>query len=131
MKYWCLVVPDVPRAVAFYEAAFGFNLRSMHPSEGYAELEAGETRIAFLGEAFVRDMDLQSHVETRRSRPSAPPSGGLPACVTTELERDWERALAAGAVPVKMPEEKPSGQTTGYVRDLNGALVELTTPTRR
>jgi len=34
----------------------------------------------------------------------------------------------AGAEIVKQPEAKPWGQTVGYLKDLNGFLVELCTP---
>ena len=41
-----------------------------------------------------------------------------------DVEASFRRALASGAVEVKPPEKKPWGQTVGYVRDLNGFLVE-------
>ncbi|WP_234824496.1 VOC family protein [Ensifer adhaerens] len=41
----------------------------------------------------------------------------------------YEKAVSAGASPVKPPEEKPWGQVVGYVRDLNGCLVELCSAT--
>jgi lactoylglutathione lyase len=47
------------------------------------------------------------------------------------MESDWRRATSAGAVVVKAPEIKPWGQTTGYLRDCNGVIVELCTRSPR
>jgi uncharacterized glyoxalase superfamily protein PhnB len=47
------------------------------------------------------------------------------------METDWQRATRAGATVIKMPEAKPWGQTTGYLRDLNGVVVELCTRSPR
>jgi lactoylglutathione lyase len=51
--------------------------------------------------------------------------------VTHDLDNDWERALAAGAALLVAPKPKPWGQTVGYLRDLNGVVVELCTPSPR
>jgi lactoylglutathione lyase len=47
------------------------------------------------------------------------------AFVTTDPEAAYGRAVDAGASAVKPPTLEPWGQTVGYVRDLNGCLVEL------
>jgi lactoylglutathione lyase len=58
-------------------------------------------------------------------RKSAPPIElGI---VTQAVEALYQRAIQAGAIPVKEPEQKPWGQIVGYVRDLNGFLVEICT----
>jgi catechol 2,3-dioxygenase-like lactoylglutathione lyase family enzyme len=40
-RYSAFFVRDVPATVAFYDKAFGFKQRYMHPSSGYAELDTG------------------------------------------------------------------------------------------
>jgi uncharacterized glyoxalase superfamily protein PhnB len=40
----------------------------------------------------------------------------------------FDASLAAGAIAVVEPTDKPWGQTVSYVRDLNGFLVELCSP---
>jgi uncharacterized glyoxalase superfamily protein PhnB len=45
--------------------------------------------------------------------------------VTDDVETSFRQALASGAAEVKPPETKPWGQVVGYVRDLNGFLVEI------
>jgi lactoylglutathione lyase len=130
-RYTGIIVPDVPAAVAFYEKAFGFGLRYMHPTKGYAELDTGAALLCFIGESFLRDAKLLGVTTTRANRPEQEPAAAQVAFVTDDIDRDWRRAVAAGATIVKLPEAKPWGQTTGYLRDLNGFIVELCTRSPR
>jgi len=50
------------------------------------------------------------------------------AFATAHVQKTFDAAVKAGAKEVKAPEKKPWGQTVGYVRDLNGFLVEICTP---
>jgi lactoylglutathione lyase len=117
--------------VRFYEAAFGLKLRYMHPSSGYAELETGPTLLAFVGERFVKDAKLLAGTETLPNRPASNPIAAQVAFVTSHMNADWRRAVQAGATIVKEPEAKPWGQTAGYLRDINGIIVELCTQSPR
>ena len=47
------------------------------------------------------------------------------ALIFPDPHEAYQHAVAQGASPVKQPENKPWGQIVGYVRDLNGCLVEL------
>ena len=120
LGYVILYVPDVPAAVAFYEAAFGLARRFIHPS-GYAEMETGATALAFASHALAEANGLPptSHGQ---------PSGAEVAFVTEDVAGAFQRAVQAGAAPVVVPAERPWGQVVGYVRDLNGFLVELCSP---
>jgi lactoylglutathione lyase len=126
-----LFVRNVQDSVAFYERAFGFPLRYSHPSGGYAELETGATLLAFVSERFLDDAALIGGRAIRPNRPELDPIAAQVAFVSDELERDWQRAVAAGAVVVKEPQLKPWGQVAGYLRDLDGFLVELATRSPR
>jgi len=130
-RYSGFFVPDVPATVRFYEAAFGLKLRYMHPSSGYAELETGSTLLAFVGEGFLKDAELLGNTETLPNRPDSNPIAAQVAFVTRDIDRDWQRAVRAGATVVKGPQAKPWGQTVGYLRDINGLIVELCTPSPR
>jgi lactoylglutathione lyase len=130
-RYSGLIVSDVPRTVDFYEKAFGFRLRYMHPSSGYAELETGDTLLAFLGEAFIEATRLLGDLRYTPSRPGNDAAAQIVALVSEDIEADWQRATTAGATVVKAPEAKPWGQTAGYLRDCNGAIVELCTRSPR
>jgi uncharacterized glyoxalase superfamily protein PhnB len=124
-----LIVQDVPATVTFYARAFGLELHYMHPSNGYAELDTrGSTLLAFLSESFLSATKLLGSLPIHQNRADLDPAGAMIALVTERIKQDWSRAVEAGATVVKEPEEKPWGQTVGYLRDLDGVIVELCTP---
>ena len=45
-----------------------------------------------------------------------------------EIEAAYQRALAAGATAVSPPGQKPWGQTVAFVRDKDGIVVEICSP---
>lgn len=119
--YTILYVPDVTAAIAFYETAFGLKLRFLHESKLYAEMETGAVTLSFAGE----EMAETNGLAIRPGRKGDLAAGFEIALICDDPQAAWDRAKAAGATPVKPPEAKPWGQTVGYVRDLNGYLVEL------
>lgn len=120
LGYVILHVPDVPAAVAFYERAFGLVCRFIHES-GYAEMETGGTALAFAAHALAEANGLPPH-------PDGMPFGAEIALVTDDVHAAFHRAVDGGAPAVVPPAARPWGQVVGYVRDLNGFLVELCTP---
>jgi catechol 2,3-dioxygenase-like lactoylglutathione lyase family enzyme len=121
--YAIVYVPDIETTVAFWERAFGLKRRMVVEGE-YAELETGETRLAFAVESLA---GLHGFT-IRTNRPAETPPGFEIALVTDDVEAAFAKATAAGATTASEPERKPWGQTVAYVRDLNGILVELCTP---
>ena len=117
-------VPDVAATVAFYTAAFGFAPRFVQDSGTYAEMETGATVLAFAAESLIEEQGATF----RRTRPDEAPPGMEIGLVTEDVRGAFAKAVAAGAVPLMPPKEKPWGQLVGYVRDLNGALVEICSP---
>ncbi len=120
LGYVIIYVPDVAATMAFYEAAFGLERRFVHES-GYGEMETGGTALAFAAEALAQ----ANGTSFRPIRPDEPAPGLEIALVSDDPQATFDRAVAAGAQPVQPPQEKPWGQVVGYVRDLNGVLVEL------
>lgn len=131
LGYTAFFVENVPQTVAFYQAAFGIPLKYMHPSQGYAELRTGATLLAFIGEAFTAEQRLLGDAKLRTNRATADPIAAQLAFVSSDIGRDWSRAVQAGAKVLKSPEPKPWGQTVGYLLDPNGIIVELCTPPTR
>lgn len=125
--YTILYVADVAATVAFYESAFGLMRRFVHESKLYAELETGSTILAFASEA----MAAANGAAVRLNRKMEDAAGFEVVFVTDDLAGAYDRAVAAGAMPVSAPAVKSWGQTVAYVRDLNGCLVELCTPVAR
>jgi catechol 2,3-dioxygenase-like lactoylglutathione lyase family enzyme len=124
---WTILhVPDVAKAVAFYERAFGLKRRFADSKGEYAEMETGATVLAFSAHSLVDR--LGTHAEPAAG---VPPHGFEIALVKDagSIEAAWQRAVGAGATPVKALERMPWGQIVGFVRDPDGFLVEICTPT--
>lgn len=121
LGYTLFYVADVPATVAFYEQAFSLPRRFVHESHMYAEMETGSTALAFADEKMA-----DAHgISIRAQRPGETPAGVEICLVTDTPEAAYAHAIAHGATAVKAPEQKPWGQVVGYLRDLNGYLVEI------
>lgn len=123
--YTIVYVESVTEALLFYKEAFGFETRFLHDSHEYGELETGETILAFASHA-MGEMNLDGQYQ--RGSLDAAPLGVELAFVAGDVASAYERAVAAGAVPIKAPMEKPWGQVVAYVRAKDGSLVELCSP---
>lgn len=121
LGYTILYVADVPATLAFWCKAFGLSERMRH-EDLYGELETGATRLGFSQRGFVQGM---LPVPLAEGGPDLPPPPFEIGLVSDDPQAAWDRAVRAGAVPVKAPETKPWGQVVGYVRDCNGVLVEI------
>jgi lactoylglutathione lyase len=123
--YTIIYVPDVAASLEFFTRAFGIERRFLHESGMYGELETGQTALAFaaheLGEMNFGADHVQAHS-------SAKPLGMEVGLVTPDVVAAHQRAVAAGAVALSAPAEKPWGQTVSYLRCPDGTLVELCTP---
>lgn len=117
-----LYVADVPATLRFYAAAFGLVTRFLHESGDYGELETGGTALAFSSHRLMAQ--LGKHPQA--ARPEAPCFEI--ALSTPDVAAALQRALDAGATPMRPIEVMPWGQTLAYVADCNGFLVELCTP---
>jgi catechol 2,3-dioxygenase-like lactoylglutathione lyase family enzyme len=126
LGYVIVYVPDVEAAVRFYERAFGLSRRFVHESGQYAEMETGPTALGFADEKTA----ATGHT-FELNRAGRTPAGAEVAFVMADPRAAFATAVAAGAVAVVEPTEKPWGQTVSYVRDLNGFLVELCSPVRQ
>jgi lactoylglutathione lyase len=121
LGYTIIYVADVTATITFYEAAFGLKRRFIHESGSYGELDTGATILSFASEPMA-DMN---GLKIRPNRSSEIAAGFEIALVCDDPQAAFEQAVAAGAEPVKTPEQKPWGQLVGYVRDVNGCLVEI------
>lgn len=120
LGYVILYVENVPDTMAFYQKAFGLESRFLHESGQYAEMETGQTCLAFAGEEFVKE----SH-QFRVNRRDQEAAGAEIALIVEDVEKAFNHALVTGAVEVAKPVQKPWGQIVSYVRDNNGFIVEI------
>ena len=127
LGYTIIYVPDVPATVAFYERTFELKRRFIHESNLYAELETGQTTLAFAGNEAAEMNGLAILPNT----PTSPPAGWEICLVTENVNNAYDHAITNGCKPVVPPSEKPWGQTVSYVRDINGCLVEIASPIQK
>ena len=122
LKYTILYVENVAETLNFFRNAFGFKQKMLHESSDYGELDTGPTTLSF------------SSLELMKSLGKSPiPADSTKPCFEIAFETDdvasaIEQALSAGAKLVQKPETMPWGQTTAYVSDPNGFLIEICTP---
>ena len=120
--YTIAYVRNVQRSVTFYEQAFGLKRRFVDESGQYAEMETGQTTLAFASNELG-----QSNLPGgfRENDPAEPPAGVEIAFVAEDVGAAFRSALEAGATKAAEPKTKPWGQTVAYVRDPDGVLVEI------
>ncbi|NDC82948.1 VOC family protein [bacterium] len=123
--YTIIYTEDVVRSIEFFENAFGFKRRFIHETD-YAELETGETALAFatheLGESHLPNGYIKANEEK--------PLGIEIALVTENVREAFNKALNAGATEIKKPISKPWGQVVSYVRCPDGTIVEICSPVK-
>ena len=122
LRYTILYVDNVAATLSFYEEAFGLTRSMLHESGDYGELATGETKLAFSSIALMRKIGKTPGIAAKQD-----PSFEI-AFETENVKAALQRALKVGAELVQDVEEMPWGQTTSYVRDINGFLVEICSP---
>lgn len=121
-RYTILFVENVAATLDFYERAFALARGFLHESGDYGELFTGDTKLAFSSVSLMRSLGKTPG----KPLPDAPVFEI--AFETDDVPTAYARAIAAGAKPVQEAREEPWGQTTSYVLDLNGYLVEICSP---
>lgn len=122
--YAIIYVENVLTTVEFYEKAFEINRLFVHESNGYAEMDTGNTKLAFASFELAKMNGLEL---SQFTNPSKPFSFEL-AFVSEDVNEAFRKSIAAGASEIKKPIEKPWGQLVGYVKDCNGYVIELCSP---
>lgn len=121
-KYTILYVDNVSETLAFYENAFGLERKMLHESGEYGELFTGNTTLSF------SSINLLKQLGKKPIRPNSNGPTFEIAFETNDVKAALSKACEAGAVLVQDAEDMPWGQTTAYVTDNNGFLVEICTP---
>ncbi len=124
LGYVLLYVDDVEQTMTFYAEAFGLQRGFLHEGKDYGEMKTGETKLGF-----VKHSLGESHgFKYERTSLHKNPPGSEIALITPTVEQAYAHALAKGAVALSKPEKKTWGQTVAFVRDLNGFIVEISSP---
>jgi uncharacterized glyoxalase superfamily protein PhnB len=86
------------------------------------EEETGSTKLAFASNELASSNLINGFQENSLS---AQPAGIEIAFTTDDVDAAFNRAVEAGAISLVVPKQKPWGQKVGYVRDLDGILIEI------
>ena len=123
--YTILYVSDVPKTMEFYQNTFEFEQKLLTPENDYGEVKSGTTTIAFA------NLELGKSNFKNGFTPSTnmdKPFGIEMAFTTSKVEALIERAIVNGAIRLSETVVKPWGQKVGYVRDINGFIIEICSP---
>lgn len=121
-RYTILYVEDVAATLDFFSRAFGLEKGFLHESGDYGELLSGETKLAFSSRSLMRQLGKNPQPAT-----ASGPTFEI-AFETDDVPAALARALGEGATLVQDVRAEPWGQTTSYVSDPNGYLIELCSP---
>jgi lactoylglutathione lyase len=123
--YTILYVANVKKTAEFYSKTFGFEVRFIAPGDEYAELNSGTTTLSFaalsLAKSNLKDGFQEGDLKAK-------PFGIEIGFTTQDVQGLVDKAIAAGAVLLEEPREKPWGQVVAYIRDLDGFLIEVCSP---
>jgi lactoylglutathione lyase len=86
----------------FYEKAFGMKTKFIHESNMYAEMESGETTLAFANDEMLK---INIVIEALKGTKNC----FKIAFSTEDVQGAFETAISNGAKEIKKPEKKPWG----------------------
>ena len=121
LNYVIIYVDNAVKATEFYEKAFGMKTKFIHESDMYAEMESGETTLAFAHDDMLK---MNTGIDALK---------GTKNCFeiafsTKNVQEAFDKAISNGAKEIKKPVAKPWGQIVAYVQDDFGTIVEICTP---
>ncbi|MCC3860678.1 VOC family protein [Pseudemcibacter aquimaris] len=122
LKYTILYVKNVTQSIEFYEKAFGLERGMIHESGDYGELKTGTTTLSFSSRRLMTELGKSPGIPDVKS-----PVFEI-AFETNDVSAALEKAKNAGATVIQDVREEPWGQTTSYVSDKDGYLVEICSP---
>jgi uncharacterized glyoxalase superfamily protein PhnB len=122
-----LYVEDVLATVAFYERAFGGILDHAQEDGSYAEIRVGDLMVGLVDAADARRHLPVPFIPTASHEP---PQAFELYLEVSDADRAVAQATEAGATLLAPLVDKPWGRRVAYVRDSNGVVVELSSPTR-
>lgn len=125
LKYTILYVENVAQTLEFYGKAFGFKTTFIHEAGDYGELDTGDTTLSFSSLKLMTDLGKNP----QKASASAPVFEI--AFETNEVEKWLQQAINSGATLVQAVKQEPWGQTTSYVSDINGFLIEICSPVEK
>ena len=128
LGYVITYVDDVNDCLKFYKNAFELDIKMQYEVEGavlYGEMQTEGAILGFASHA-LGDMNLKGNY--LKLNPHDKPIGQEIVFVVENINDCYQRAVAAGAISLAEPVQKPWGQTVAYLRAKEGTLIEICTP---
>jgi len=121
LNYVIIYVDDVINATEFYKKAISLKIKFIHESNMYAEMDTGETVLAFANNEMLKmNTGIEAQIGAKKCFEIA--------FSTNDVSKSFEQAISNGAREIKKPDKKPWGQTVAYVQDPFGTIIEICTP---
>src|ERR1700679_891617 len=93
-------VKDITKIIQFYEKAFDIQVKFVHETGLYAELDTGGTTLAFADEALGKENLPEGYLP---SDVAQKPSACEIVFTVVDVDKAYEEAIAAGAVALVPP----------------------------
>ncbi|QUS56222.1 VOC family protein [Pseudovibrio brasiliensis] len=122
LKYVIMYVENPRETIDFYCKAFDVEPGLVTEGGDYGEVKTGETTLSF------SSFKLMENLGKNPSQADASNPCFEVAFQTEDVAGNLAKALSAGAELVQEVKEEPWGQTTSYVKDMNGFLIEICSP---
>lgn len=117
-----LFVKDLPLMVMFYRDVLGFEI-DWDKNGSYAEFKQEGTRFSMYERAQLPSLLGQTPSYPTGVNGTFEIAIDLPS--SSEVDREFERIVAAGAQPVYSPRNEPWGMRSSMVADPEGNLIEI------
>ncbi|MGM9689152.1 MAG: VOC family protein [Alloprevotella sp.] len=117
-----LFTTDNTKMVTFYRDIFGFHTE-WDGSAPNVEMTLGDSRIILFPRDAFEQMTSQVYDYPQGTNGTVELSLDVPCFA--DVDKEYERAVSMGAIPVFAPTTEPWGQRTCYVADPEGNLIEI------
>jgi uncharacterized protein len=133
INFITLAVQNLKRSIAFYQDGLGFQTGGIVGTEFHDEITGADGTISFI--ELQNGLMLGLYERVNLAKDAAIPLDkesstefSLGYAVKTKAQVDGllKRAVDAGAILTKEPHERPWGIYSGYIKDPDGHLWEIT-----
>lgn len=118
IDYVIFFVTDLEASAKFYEEVIGLEIK--HKAEDYAQFESGKIKFGLYTRRALNELigiELISPAEMKASSEIG--------FIVDDIDSVYRELVGKGAAAIANPTERHWGQTTAYISDPDGNLIEL------
>ncbi len=122
LSYIILFVKEIQQSIDFYQNALDLKHKFTHEGNDYAEMQTGETTLAFCTKELA-----ESNIKAKEHKVSqSDNSSNFQLTFSpSDLKQAYQKALENGAISISPPEIKPWNFEVALIKDPDGHLIEL------